>query len=248
MKRIDIFYLATGIYTSYFDNFIMTVKNFFPGSDKYVHVITDADLKVEINDEKIHVDVNIIIDLPYPIIGLLKTTYISHYLTDEMEYIFYFDADTIFKEKNTEYWDELERNIKNGEILMSIHPANHYPNYELDRTSEAYLPPENYTFSVISSFYGGEVSEMKKLINIVTEMIKRDLQHSDGNGHHIHYIPVLFDQDYMNKIVNTSKEVSFLLRYFIDIAWFKNNYDRPEENFIEQKYDIQRKFKTKNMI
>jgi hypothetical protein len=248
MKRIDVFYIATGVYASYFDNFITTIKNFFPGTSKYIHVLTDVDLETENGDENIHVEVNKIINLPYPIIGLLKTTYINHYLTDEMEYVFYFDADTIFLKKNNEYWDELKETINKGEILMSIHPGNYYPNYELDEKSEAYLDPQNFVYTIIASFYGGKIGEIKKLIGIVDEMIRKDLQHSDNNGHHVHYIPVLFDQDYMNKVVNTSREVSFTLRYFVGISWFKNSYDRPEENFIEQKYDIERKFKTKNMV
>ena len=43
----DVFYIATGPYVSYFENFILSIGNFMPGFKKRVHVITDQPEKFE---------------------------------------------------------------------------------------------------------------------------------------------------------------------------------------------------------
>lgn len=261
MKKIDIFYIATGVYLSYFDNFIATIKYFFPESEKYVHVITDTNLATTYDIPNVHIDINVIINLPYPLVALLKTTYIKHFMTDDMEYVFYFDADTIFLNKDKVYWDNLKENIEQGNIIMPLHPIHdHTPHYIVDNnTSEAYLPIENFKAAIISSFYGGKASEVKKLIDMVNYMVKRDLNREENDVYY-HYIPAFFDEDYINKIVNTRKDISFTLKHFVGIFYtFRWNNtmspfdddlyidDWPDEICVKQKYDIARKYETKNL-
>ena len=247
-KTIDIFYIATGVYTTYFDNFLCTVHNFLPSYNKRIHVISDGLKEYNgYNENGISINVIFQMDLPYPIIPLLKSKFISYNLTDDMKYVFYFDADTIFLEKDDEYWEIFIKDIDNGNFLLSNHPGNYYRTYSIPDTSKAFIAPGFFYYTIISSFYGGSIDGMKKICEKELSMISSDLT-SHVNGHQSHYIPPLFDQDYVNKIADESNDMSFSIKYFVNIHWFSNSQDRHEENFIEQKYDIQRKFETKNML
>ena len=98
---IDIFYIATGVYSSYFQPFLDSIGNFFPKYKKYIHIISDNMQKYDaIETENYRIDVHYQLNLPYPLMPLLKTYFIKEYITEDMKYIFYCDADTIFQEKN----------------------------------------------------------------------------------------------------------------------------------------------------
>ena len=248
MNKIDIFYIATGVYTEYFGLFLETLPMFFPGVKKRVHVVSDL-LQDYNGYSKDGIDINVIyqLDLPYPIIPLLKTHFIKHYMPEDSECVFYVDADTVFLEKPKEYWGVLENNLNEYDLLLSRHPGNHYPEYEIKEFSEAYFPKDKFYFSLIASFYGGKKNAILKYCDAVEEKIKNDLTYHVDN-HQEHYIPSLFDQDYMNKIVYEDT-FSCMIKYFVKIDWLQNDSDKPWEsdNCVEQKYDIEKKFEKKNM-
>lgn len=245
---IDIFYIATGVYTEYFPKFLETLPLFFPGVNKRIHIISDLLSEYNgYNSNDISIEVIYQLDLPYPLIPLLKTHFINSYLPSDAEYVFYFDADTIFLPKETKYWDNLLSALSNGEILLANHPGNHYPTYEISEESEAYiLPYGTFFFPIISSFFGGKKEKMAVFFDEVNKKVKHDLT-THKNNHQVHYIPPLFDQDYITKLQLEKNGLSFYIKYFVRISWLTNEYDVQEDNFIEQKYDINKKFKKKNM-
>lgn len=248
MNHIDIFYIATGVYFEYFGEFLRTLPNFFPGVKKRVHIISDKMKEYDgYNDGTIEVNVIYQLDMPYPIIPLLKTLFVKAYMPEDAEYIFYFDADTIFMEKSPEYWVWLASEVERGEILAANHPGNLRPdNYLVNYESTAYVPQTALRFSLIASFWGGRKDKILKFCDQMNEKIRADLTFHKDNAPG-HYIPPLFDQDYMNRVVQDSDGLSFLIRYFVLITWLANENDVFADNFVEQKYDIHRKFEKKNM-
>lgn len=246
---IDIFYIATGPYVSYFERFILSIGNFMPGFKKRIHVITDQPERFEgYNIEGVTIDIRVQTDLPYPIIPLCKNYFIQNGITDEMVNVFYFDADTIFLEKWPAYWDWFIECLNTGKMLFANHPKNYFHPYEINENSQAYIPKENFSTSVISSFYGGKATAMLDFCKESCSLIKNDLTTHEENGQK-HYIPPLFDQDYANKYVNTKSGEKCIVRYFTYIDWFNDENDEQHslERFIQQKYDISRKFEKKNM-
>ena len=244
----DIFYIATGVYKSYFEEFLKTLPNFLPGWEKRIIVVTDDyNYFNEYRRNRTTLYIYEQIDLPYPIIPLLKTHYISLYAPEDAEYIFYFDADTRFLKKSDEFWKEFIADIDRGDIVVSNHPANLYPQYKIAEDSKAYIPEGAFYFPIIASCYGGRADKVLELCEQMCGMIRHDLTTHGPEGER-HYIPPLFDQDYLTKCVYNSDGLSFRVRYFVHIDWLHNEHDVDEENIVEQKYDVSRKFEKKNMV
>lgn len=245
---IDIFYIATGVYCEYFPKFLETLPLFFPDIEKRVSIISDALKEYDgYNANNIAIKVIHQLDLPYPIIPLLKTYFIKTYLPFDSEYIFYFDADTFFLKKDKEYWEQLYNVINMGEVLLAEHPGKHYPAHELNEESECFIPRGVFFFPIISSFFGGKKEKMITFLDEVNKKISHDLTYHK-NDHPVHYIPPLFDQDYITKLQLEPNGLSFYIKYFVSIPWLRNHLDVVEDNFIEQKYDISKKFEKKNML
>ena len=246
-KVVDIVYIATDVYASYIEDFLGTIHNFLPGYDKRIHAISDGLKEYDgYNKDGVSIDVTYQTNLPYPLIPLSKTYFIKSLLTDDMKYVFYFDADTKFLERSPEYWADFEEMMKSDKMLLSNHPGNYWPTYEIAETSNAYLAPEDYKITIMSSLFGGTKDAMEWFCNEICPLIKNDLNYH--RDHQYHYIPSLFDQDYVNKVLNMRTEDRYIVRYFSHISWFHNEQDIDSENLVEQKYDISRKFDKKNML
>ena len=245
---IDIFYIATGVYAEYFPKYLETLPLFFPGVNKRIHIISDLLSEYNgYNSNDISIEVIYQLDLPYPLMSLLKTHFIKNYLPNDAEYVFYFDSDTIFLEKNEAYWNNLYNMLNNDEILLANHPGNHYPAYEVSEESSAFIPRGVFFFPIIGSFFGGKKEKIKIFLEEVNKKISNDLT-KHKNGHQVHYIPPLFDQDYITSLQLDPNGLSFYIKYFVRISWLTNGFDVVEDNFMEQKYDISKKFEKKNMI
>lgn len=243
---IDVFYIATGVYSDYFKVFFETISAFMPSAYKRIHVISDrlGEYKGLMLHDK-SVEVIPILDLPYPVIPLLKTFLIKTYMKDDMRYVFYFDADTAFVEKDEAFWNTMLQALDGGECIMSVHPGGlTKPNYDIWEGSKAHLDKEE-TFYAISSFFAANHDTMLRLCDCINALEKDDLQMNDS-GHPEHYIPPLFDQDYFNKMITDRNDVSFYLKRFVNISWLDTS--TSDDWFICQKYDISKKFAKKNMI
>ena len=124
MINLGIFTIFTNIYKDYFDNFVNSLNLFFPGEKKELCILSDGlKDKNDIFIGDVHVIVNEIIDLPYPYINMNKFQFINEYNKKmNFDYIAYFDADTIFFEKDTKFWQILKDEIKTNKIVISRHP------------------------------------------------------------------------------------------------------------------------------
>lgn len=256
---IEIIYFATGDYVKYYKNFIESVKYFFPFVKKIVRVVTNKELEdVELCDDIIRVDTIKILDLFYPCVNLHKTYFIKQLDHSEADYIFYFDADTVFLNKPEYFWGDLVDLMDGNYFIMGIHPYYLLPDSdeykerdisiffshmtERDEKSAAYIPDEKYTY-VISSFFGGKKNIMLTICDEINSMIKQDMVRCK----HYH-IPYYIDENYFNKIVYNC-EKGFDKRFNIKVGAYiilgGNNIpsDFYQETFLAQK-NMNKEYKT----
>lgn len=247
-KTVDVFYAATDVYATYFQDFLGSINNFLPGFKKNVHVISNRLSEYNgYKDGDVSVDIIYQTSLPYPLVSLVKTSYIEEHITNAMRYVFYFDADTRFIEKSPSYWEWFVQCLDTGSMLMARHPKNFMHTYEIDKKSCAYFEKNEDSIPVIGSMYGGERETIREFCRKMNDHIKRDLNSHDENSQN-HYIPSLFDQDYVTKMVNEGGDIKYIVRYFSFVPWFFDEHDSESERFVEQKWDIARKFEKKNMV
>lgn len=258
MKRIEIIYIATGLYINYMKDFLASLKYFAPGYGKHLRVITNN----EVSDDEFdfsNVDSYEIIhtfDLFYPCINLHKTLFINQMKHDDFDYIFYFDADTEIKEAPDYNWDRLFTEMDSGKILISKHPyyivdgENYWegtdykivPSIHLnylfsvitgrdDRFMD-YIPYDTYTYT-ISSFFAGKTDSILSICDIINSMVRHDMMKERG-----YHIPLLYDENYFNSLVNGFEngkdvEATFWVGQFIEMF---NATSKPcDEVFLKQK-------------
>lgn len=212
-SHIEVIYFATGDYVKYLKNFLDSIKYFFPTVQKLVRIVTNADIgdiELPCNDV-VGVEVIKILDLFYPCVNLHKTYFIEQMNHDWADYIFYFDADTVFMNVPEYFWKDIVDYMNRGYFVMSVHPfytlsdEDKYKQRDIDNlfssmterseSSSACIPQERYTY-VISSFFCASVKAMHTMCQEVNHMIKEDMRREKG-----YHIPLYIDENYFNKIV-----------------------------------------------
>ena len=136
-KTIEIIYLATGSYKKFIPGFFGSLEFFFPGYSKIITVISD-DLScckdVEVDDSVIEFNIRKVIQLPYPFPSYFKYNYVREYCSRKADYVFYFDADTIFVNNEFFICDDVLK-MADENILLSLSK----PNAETTSDLEAFL-------------------------------------------------------------------------------------------------------------
>lgn len=245
-ETIDVFAIATGVYTAYFNKFYESLVNFFPDNKKRLHIASDR--LSEYNNcafpEKniISVEVTHILDMPHAIVAAHKTYLQKECNRQECKYIFYFDIDTVFMNVPDSTWEFIFKKIDDGNIVMSKHP--HYDSAEEDcvwnlieqnNESAAYIP-DYYNEHIISSFWCGKTEEVLKMCDRINANLKQDLLL-------LRYIPRFVDENYINNIIWRVKtgDITDLKFYESEhLVTLPNKHftvDTPHI-FLLQKYDI----------
>jgi len=256
---IEIIYVATGDYVKFYKAFIESIKYFFPFVKKIVKIITNRELEpIELCDDIIKFEVINILDLFYPCINLHKTYFIKQLKHDEADYIFYFDADSVFLNKPEYFWGDIINLMNDGYFITGIHPYYLLPDSdeykerdisvffthmtERNKMSSAYIEEEKYTY-IISSFFGGKKDTMLKMCDEVNHMIREDMIRFKG-----YHIPPYIDENYFNKIVYNCEhgiDNRFKIKVGAYIILGGNNIpsDNYQETFLAQK-NMHKEFKT----
>lgn len=118
-EKIDIFYIATGVYKRFFQNFLDSLKNLFKGYNKQLIVISDdlMDYDHKKYGETI-VYIEHYINYPYPFINTNKFQIIDYYAQKyNSENILYFDCETIIEEYDDELNTFLLNKINDNKIV-----------------------------------------------------------------------------------------------------------------------------------
>ena len=247
-KIIRIVYVATHSYCYYAKNFIETLPNFAPGMKKIVTILSDhlEDLDGYWNGDIISTSVIKMFDLYYPCINLHKPYFIEQLPAVGADYVFYFDADTVFQEVPDYDWDGFFKELDEGKLAISKHPAyamkedtvfcgwkrNEWVNNfftsnltEKNPNSSAYIDADEYTY-VISSFFGGTRETMHNICTELMRITRFDLSRKRG-----YHIPLYMDENYFNALVydymsKRSDAFSFSVKQYSEIYGIENNkYD-----------------------
>lgn len=198
---IGVYWLGTGIYKGYFNNFIESINNFFPKKKLILKIISDGLDEYEGYHTDHILDTNIIHipDMPYPLVTLLKLQWISWNMKDDRFYYFwYFDSDTVFIKKDDDIWDmifDIQKNIDimnsqcyeiycqrtEEDIINHINIVSVYknPNFQIDCSL-----PENWEYNknfkyINFSVFGTNTDFMKIFALKVLDIMKYDLETLD---------------------------------------------------------------------
>lgn len=246
MKKIQLIYTVTGSYKGYFDAFLKSIKHFFPTAEKKVTILSDGLSEYNgYTEENITVECVKFYHLIYPTVNLNKPVFINDVMDENCDYVFYFDADTIFKEVHEYDWEEFSRQLDEGKIIVSKHPfyalkdtAGYWGlqkkyvigNFFTDNVTEkderfaSYIADTEYTY-LITSFFGGKPKPLKYFDNRLIEMAQQDLQ-KYPLGYHI---PRYMDENYANKLyVESEKGTITDIKFYV--GQFSELYDGVNDN------------------
>lgn len=218
-KTIEIVYIATNGYCEYAKGFFSTLKYFMPGTKKIVTALSNGMEEYDgfCGGDVIKTNVIKMFDLLYPCINMHKPYFIEQLPKANTDYIFYFDADTEFKEVPDYDWDKMRTDMDNGKVLISKHPMyaakDSFSLYNISRENwiknfytrnmtekddywAAFIKDDEYDY-VISSFFAASRETMHKLDKYLIELTRLDLRRDKG-----YHIPPFMDENYFNAIVN----------------------------------------------
>lgn len=217
-RTIEIVYVATNGYCMYADKFFETIRYFAPGVKKVITILSNGLEKYDgyCGGDIIRTKVIKIFDLIYPCINLNKSYLIEQLPPKNADYIFYFDADTMFKNVPNYDWEQMFSDMDKGSMLISKHPMyaakdtfslygvskkdwidNFYTTNmtEKDKSRASYIDADKYTY-VISSFFAASTNVMHRINQEVIRLTRYDLTRSRR-----YHIPQYMDENYFNSLV-----------------------------------------------
>lgn len=254
---IEVLYIATNGYAKYRELFFSTFKYFAPGREKHLTILSNVldDCDGVVLEDGTKVSVVKIFDLLYPFINLHKSYFIEQ-LNFSADYIFYFDADTAFKNVPDYDWDEMFRKMDEGQVLISKHPVYslkpgkylmEWPkerwisNFCSENMTEknpvwqAYIAKDTYTY-VISSFFAAKREIMRTLNNLIIKMNRNDLMREKG-----YHVPRFMDENYFNALTSDFEDgtlndgLHFSIKQYSQLYGKDGDTDFYPETFIYQK-------------
>lgn len=170
IMKIQLFYIATSVYNKFADDYFESVPNVFPDAEKKIDIFTDDTEYYNKfrSDHFYEFTLHKIFQLPYPILPLMKFSYMKNYIDYDVDIVIFVDADSIFVEKSQMFWNNLYSLININKVLISYHtlyvPITHpniYKNHtglyydvmflhdflrEKDQNKKSYIPNLEHTW------------------------------------------------------------------------------------------------------
>lgn len=272
MYKIQIMYICTAKYKFFAEAFFSSLHHFLPEEEKIVTVLTDdvkyisdmfENIKDTFSNNKIYsLDINKITDLPYPLINLSKFYFVKDYINENADFIFYFDADTTFLQKEPYFWKNLFNVLNNNKILVSpsasyvlsffsenyMESQRPYRIYDMElfknrcderESSPLYdklhIPDRSYVW-VTTSFIASNKEIMKNFCDLVNRKTQECMVGEVKDGIAAYHIPRLFDETIVNKLIHESFCGRLLGFDFIVKPYASFKYSEiPDYTFIIQK-------------
>ena len=144
-------------------------------------------------------------------------------IRSEVDYIYYFDADTSITKDFDERW--MIGDLIGGEHFLN--PLNLENPFDRNPKSKAYIPKEGVErMYYYGAFFGGKVDNVIEFCKILISWQKYDKEI-------LNYEPVWNDESYINKYFNTFPHDTVLLQYFVpnisDKAGLQNTRDTNKD-------------------
>lgn len=192
---IGVVYLATGLYSTFWNDFYFSCERFFcPEAEKVYFVFTDKLLSCK--EKKSQVYLNIIEDEGWLINTCSKSKYILSIREELVNYdfVFYFNANLKFQEQIL-CADILPKKEDNYLVALSFHiydqiEPSEYP-YDRNYICQAYIPFSEGIHYYQGEFYGGRTFEILNLSEWICHSTREDLEKG--------IIAKAHDESYLNK-------------------------------------------------
>lgn len=185
-------------------------------------------------------------DVLYPGILINKMYIVEQNINENADYVFYFDADTIFINNKNYDWDKLISDCDSGRILLEKTPVYnvlddfifHIGNEPVTKEYyihvicggrndvASYIEELNHDY-ICAAFFGGARISVENFCNKICDMIKFDYNFQKG-----YFVPHYYDEAYVNKIVNEIPD-EFIVKGYSKLYVFPS-YDN-EDIFMFQK-------------
>lgn len=254
MKKIGIYYLCTGPYVLFWEDFFTTFeKNFLPSTEKHYYVFTDSD-SVYAQDQCDRIHTYKLSKLPWPLVTLFRfDTFLS--VREEVadcDYLMFSNANVVCENMVTE--EEFLPDISKGqELAFTAHPGYYRAKkyrvpYDRNKDCLAYIPYNQGGNYVIGAMFCGTKDAFLNMSEVLKCRIEEDLKKNviarwHDESHINRFIvgkddykllspaycyPVGFDLPVERKICGVSKQAKF------DVNTFKGNYVKAEKPFIRR--------------
>jgi hypothetical protein len=199
-QRVAICYIATGNYIYFWEGFYKSSEEFLlPGVNKQYFLFT--------SEKEVQVQNNVTVfntpSVDWPYSTLRKFSYLLSIeeLLKEYEYVFYFNANTVFVEKITleEYFpsDNIELVVV-AQQFFCLGNRKSFP-FESRESISAYIAPNNFEMKryYAAGFLGGKCADFLKLCRKISLWVNVDLK--------CDRIAVWHDESYFNRYISEYK-------------------------------------------
>lgn len=254
MKKIGIYYLCTGPYVLFWEDFFATFeKNFLPNTEKHYYVFTDSE-SVYAQDQCERIHVYKLSKLPWPLVTLFRFDTFLSVREDvaDCDYLMFSNANVVCENIVTE--EEFLPDASKGQMLaFTAHPGYyrekkyHVP-YDRNKKCLAYIPYNQGGNYVIGAMFCGTREAFLKMSAVLKYRIEEDLKKNviarwHDESHINRFIvgkddykllspaycyPVGFDLPVERKICGVSKQAKF------DVNTFKGNYVKEENPMLRR--------------
>ena len=230
MSQIAILYICTGRYDVFFPEFYQTAEQLFLNNHT-IHYFVFTDSTTLTQQYKETTNITFIhqnkLGWPYDTLMRYEMFLKSKHLFEKFDYIFYLNANYIFKQPVGDEFLPLDNNEENG-LIAVIHPGFYQQHsrfsgsrpykytYETNPASLAYIPECVY---VCGGVNGGVASSALKMF---TELAKR-IQTDQNNG----IIAVWHDESHHNRYVY---ELDYKVKLLPPDYAFPEDYYEPLPN------------------
>lgn len=258
MKKIGIYYLCTGPYVLFWEDFFITFeKNFLPNTEKHYYVFTDAE-SVYGKDRCDRIHTYKLNKLPWPLVTLFRFDTFLSVKEDvaDCDYLMFSNANVVCENVVTE--EEFLPDINKGqELAFTAHPGYyrekkyHVP-YDRNKKCLAYIPYNLGGTYVIGAMFCGTKDAFLRMSEVLKYRIEEDLKKNviarwHDESHINRFIadkddykllspaycyPVGFDLPVERKICGVSKQKKF------DVNTFKGHYEKKENSVIRKVKDV----------
>lgn len=159
---IGIYYIATGRYNEYFQEFYDSLSNWYPDEEKKLVLFTDIPENYKEKNLLYNPDIRYIPHQYWPIPTLFKMTYIKNHLKDNIDFydkVFYFNANIKINKKFSLESDKfliVRHHYCEANCKYDSDSFSRVTNYPTPKDSLAYIPEDKkYTYHQACFFGGG---------------------------------------------------------------------------------------------
>lgn len=221
--KVGVFYVATGNYTQFFDDFYKTAKEKLLTDSKVTYYVYTDKLEYF---EKYRANGDLVLSLvehkPFPYPTLFRYHFFSNNkeIWQQEDYMIFFNANTVFKEKVGYELIPTKESLKCWSLPVYNNKTYEYLPFEKRQESAAYIPYQvNKQYTYVQ---GGFIAAYSPLFKLLVEYMKKLTDIDQAKG----ITPVWNDESYLNKLVNTN---------VFQVSLLSQSLYLPEEYGIESK-------------